>query len=744
METKKKIIHRIVLGCMAALVAMAAVGCAEEVASSFSDRSKVEIAPVLVPMEGVTTRAADGLNDNTNSAGFSCLYAASATTTTSPNSLAKVMIDDNASNYTPYRYQVTGATALTVVDEAPTFPVGENSVNVYGWYPYTAANSFSIQTNQSTTTGYCLSDLMLADKVVCTRDASSVTPAPLAFRHVMSKVKIVLTPGTGVTVTAVALKNVKPTVAIDASTVTALTVGSASGDAGDVTLLSGGSLTSSSTAAERTLCGVFPAQTISSSFITVTAEIGGTPSTITYSFDAGSKTFVSAKEYTVNISVSATQTGSPTVSLADWTGAEGTVNIGTGGGGDAPTLSPTSLTLTFGDAASSITASAVGTAWLALSENTSVATVSGTGPISVTPVAVGSTTVHVWPTAGVSGGFSTASCPVTVNALELQQTSSGTNGYVTIASIDDQSYTGSAITPKPAVTVKVNGGTNTLVENTDFTYSYSNNTAAGTNTASVSIIPKAGANYVNSVGDAISATFSIVTCTGSALSSATVGQIICSHGKAHAATTGALSCGGDKVAIVAYKGSAGTADKSSASGSYVGLAIAMADVSGSHQWYTANEGTCITNGQSSTVGTAIGTTGDFGKGIDNTNRLATAACGSGHVHAAAQAAVNYESTVAHPTGTSQWFLPTMYQWNLMVKAMCGQSTDLTTSTNDNYKAAKFNTKITAAGGTGVQASRYWSSVEYNTGNAWDMTFSDGSAYYNYKSNTYYVRPVLAF
>ena len=722
METKKKIIHRIVLGCMAALVAMAAVGCAEEVASSFSDRSKVEIAPVLVPMEGVTTRAADGLNDNTNSAGFSCLYAASATTTTSPNSLAKVMIDDNASNYTPYSYQVTGATALTVVGEAPTFPVGVNSVNVYGWYPYTADNSFSIQTNQSTTTGYCLSDLMLADKVVCTRDASSVTPAPLAFRHVMSKVKIVLTPGTGVTVTAVALKNVKPTVAIDASTVTALTVGSASGDAGDVTLLSGGSLTSSSTAAERTLCGVFPAQPISSSFITVTAEIGGTPSTITYSFDAGSKTFVSAKEYTVNISVSATQTGSPTISLADWTGAEGTVNIGTGGGGYAPTLSPSSLTLTFGDAASSITASAVGTAWSALSENTSVATVSGTGPISVTPVAVGSTTVHVWPTAGVSGGFSTASCPVTVNALTLQTSNSSNNGYVTFGSIATQQWTGSAVEPAaPTITVKVNGGTNTLTAS-DYDVSYSNNTNEGSS-AVLTITGKG--NYTGTA----STNFTITKDPGIALSSATVGMVIATNGKAYtnASTANTYSTA---AAIIAYKGNG-----ENNSNYNTGLAIALEDVSGTHKWYTENSGTCVA--QSTGFNTIIS---DL-KGIEYTNKLAGATCSSGHVHAAAQQAKTYSVTT--PTGCSQWFLPTIGQWKLMLEAMKGSGT-LSTNSQDAFTVAAFATFFSTAGGTNFQANNYWSSVEYNTSYAWSMNFNRGGASDRTKSTTYYVRPVLAF
>lgn len=46
---------------------------------------------------------------------------------------------------------------------------------------------------------------------------------------------------------------------------------------------------------------------------------------------------------------------------------------------------------------------------------------------------------------------------------------------VTVASVNDQNYTGSAITPEPAVSY--NGST--LVKGTDFTYSYDNNTAPG-------------------------------------------------------------------------------------------------------------------------------------------------------------------------------------------------------------------------------------------------------------------------
>ena len=56
----------------------------------------------------------------------------------------------------------------------------------------------------------------------------------------------------------------------------------------------------------------------------------------------------------------------------------------------------------------------------------------------------------------------------------------------TLASVDKQTYTGSAITPKPNVTVPIPSGKTTILSSdTDYTYSYSNNTNAGTGTVKV-------------------------------------------------------------------------------------------------------------------------------------------------------------------------------------------------------------------------------------------------------------------
>jgi len=334
---------------------------------------------------------------------------------------------------------------------------------------------------------------------------------------------------------------------------------------------------------------------------------------------------------------------------------------------------------------------------------------------------VGSTTVHVWPTAGVSGGFSTASCPVTVNALTLQTSNSSNNGYVTFGSIATQQWTGSAVEPAaPTITVKVNGGTNTLTAS-DYDVSYSNNTNEGS--AVLTITGKG--NYTGTA----STNFTITKDPGIALSSATVGMVIATNGKAYtnASTANTYSTA---AAIIAYKGNGEN------NSSYnTGLAIALADVSDTHKWYTENSGTCVA--QNSDFNTIIS---DL-KGIEYTNKLASATCGSGHVHAAAQQAKNYSVTT--PTGCSQWFLPTIGQWKLMLEAMKGSGT-LSTSSQDAFKAAAFATFFSTAGGTNFQASSYWSSVECYTYGAWSMYFLHGYALAFSKSNAYYVRPVLAF
>ena len=227
------------------------------------------------------------------------------------------------------------------------------------------------------------------------------------------------------------------------------------------------------------------------------------------------------------------------------------------------------------------------------------------------------------------------------------------------------------------------------------------------------------------------------------LASASVGMVIGANGKAYN-TVALANTYSSAAAIIAYMGNG------EANSSYnTGLAISLADVSGEKRWKSIQYRNCTAQNS------------DFNKIKSDLNGLShTATLVSeehrDHGHDAALAADGYTSTTATPEGCSKWFLPTIGQWKLMVEAMCG-GPGLTTSVQDIYKAAEFNKKIRAAYGVSestscdgdVKTNFYWSSVEssaYNSDDvyAWIMFFSYGDADISRKSNTGYVRPVLAF
>ena len=187
-----------------------------------------------------------------------------------------------------------------------------------------------------------------------------------------------------------------------------------------------------------------------------------------------------------------------------------------------------------------------------------------------------------------------------------------------------------------------------------------------------------------------------------------------------------------------------------ANGSYNhGLAISLADVSDAKMWKSIHDGYCTAqNSDFNTIKSDL-------NGLVHTATLVSTDH-SGHGHDAALAADGYTSTTAKPEGCSKWFLPTIGQWKLMVEAMCGGTGLTYNSSQGIYKAAEFNKKIRAAYGVSestscagdVKTNFYWSSVESSAYGsnvyAWIMFFSYGDADISRKSNTGYVRPVLAF
>jgi len=219
-----------------------------------------------------------------------------------------------------------------------------------------------------------------------------------------------------------------------------------------------------------------------------------------------------------------------------------------------------------------------------------------------------------------------------------------------------------------------------------------------------------------------------------------VGDVVCKDGSIfrYNSTDGTAAAqakaeGRMPVGIIAYKGN-GEADTRYNHA----LVIAMEDWnnSGACQWFTANSGSCVA--QNSTLSYIITNY----KGIEYTNTLADATCNAAHDHAAAKNAKNYD--VPLPSSCSQWFLPTIGQWSLIVQGLTGDSTGLTTSSNNSYKAANVNTTITTAGGSGLASTHYWSSVEYNTEDPWVIDINAGNANHPGKSGGFRVRPIFAF
>lgn len=223
-----------------------------------------------------------------------------------------------------------------------------------------------------------------------------------------------------------------------------------------------------------------------------------------------------------------------------------------------------------------------------------------------------------------------------------------------------------------------------------------------------------------------------------------VGKVIGADGRIYTNASAATAASTTAVAMIAYVGSAGSVD--TGNGVYKGLAIAMSDANGGSacQWYTTYaDATCVSH--SDDLATALG----FKNGIASTKTLTT----DGHTHAAATAAQNNNSTKA-PICTSGWFLPSIGQWNLIVKGIVtkkagsGVAVDLTTSSNATYQAHNYLTPaITAAGGSRLKnasGEEYWSSSERDRSYIWNMYFGMGDAVTHRKDENAYVRSVLAF
>lgn len=251
------------------------------------------------------------------------------------------------------------------------------------------------------------------------------------------------------------------------------------------------------------------------------------------------------------------------------------------------------------------------------------------------------------------------------------------------------------------------------------------------------------------------------------LDKAKVGDFYCSAEKADGTTIGylipcdavAIPEGTNCIGIVFWTGDATSKDKTLKTyhkGCTHGLVVALTEESSVWQspyrdkdritvqnWLDANKSNMFLPVQS-----GIGATDPLNniQGYNNTKAIEeynAADANSGYVVQAIQKVVEYRSKVPAPSNSSDWYLPSEKELTLL----CGkEKTDIGDSTVGTDNKNTINSKLqSVSGATQLSSSNYWSSTEYKHSMAYFVRFSDGFAFYYYKSaSSYPVRCVLAF
>ena len=210
------------------------------------------------------------------------------------------------------QYSVDGSGNLAPVTTANTmeWPDGA-TLNFYAYAPYSSsysyntANSFTVQADQSSSTSYLGSDLVLAQALNKTYNSSAVT---LSFHHLLSKINITINKASGATVdlskATVTIMNTLPTITFNPSATDGeddKILGTASGTATDITAVS--ALGDATTA-----CAIIVPQTIASGTALVKIETGseatsGANRTLIARLGS-STTFASGQSYSFTVTVS--------------------------------------------------------------------------------------------------------------------------------------------------------------------------------------------------------------------------------------------------------------------------------------------------------------------------------------------------------------------------------------------------------------------------------------------------------
>lgn len=222
---------------------------------------------------------------------------------------------------------------------------------------------------------------------------------------------------------------------------------------------------------------------------------------------------------------------------------------------------------------------------------------------------------------------------------------------------------------------------------------------------------------------------------------ATILNVIGANGKFYKDKAGAVAAGTTASAIIASLG-----EDTVESGYPHGLAIAMAVAGGTKQWKSSNG--LANPSQYSTY--------DLALAAKESGSALSAGKNDETEYPAFYYALNNSITLASgitnlkpSSGTSNWFLPSVYQINLIIKGLRGTSDNLTTMNNNALRGTDLLTPIT---GVGFNTNTPWNSLgnyiitstEVSDSQAWTYCSSGKLEAKNKTGYSGYVVSTLAF
>ena len=224
---------------------------------------------------------------------------------------------------------------------------------------------------------------------------------------------------------------------------------------------------------------------------------------------------------------------------------------------------------------------------------------------------------------------------------------------------------------------------------------------------------------------------------------AQVGRVLATDGKYYKNVTAATNAGTTASGMIVYWGAAGSVE--TGNDTYRGMAISLVDapqVGGENitgPWANGDVAATDVTGIAN-VGGSYSTAVAELKGIANTAyMMGWWPYASSFAHHRA-----HSYAVAKPSGTSDWFEPTLGQWARMMDSFGGSFVTGTYETKSATAVSNLNTALTNAGGTALSADMYWLSTEINNSEAAYFGASGGQFGYHGKATSHRVRAMFAF